>query len=218
MDVLRPLLSGLSGGRGLASFRAEVITELQAQPTFDIESYNTLLKSASFWKTYFPATTRRVLLVQDDGLILRPGVEDMTCKYVGAPWLKDAPYNMHLSQYLAGNLVGNGGVSLRDVGAMVRVCEGHEVDAHDLFHPGGLQPIPEDVFFSKWVQPEGVASEAEAERFAFEERAPVDGVMGFHKPWAYLPLSVVKDAFDAMLQSSCERALIEAASSVQSKS
>eukprot|EP00798_Chlamydomonas_sp_ICE-L_P001289 gene1289-biopygen14150 len=118
------------------------------------------------------------LFVQDDGMIVRPGIEEdeeiMAQDYVGAPWA-DAPANAELKR-LVPTLVGNSGLSLRRVDACLDVTEPTTTPVHRMSGGGrlfnfNLQPEPEDVFFARSFStigcgcPTGVG-----ERFAMEQR------------------------------------------------
>lgn len=151
--------------------------------TFEIESiYNKLMKSPSTWTSLLPAKV--VLVVQDDGLLIRPGIEKIIedgVPYLGAPWA-DAPCNANI-RAMVPTLVGNGGLSLRNVRSMITMSEGiGDKERRRLFF-NRLQSVPEDVLFS------GLAclSDAQAEsatRLSCEQ-VPCPFALGFHKPWPY---------------------------------
>lgn len=158
---------------------------------FSIETYNTLLKSRSFWERLLPFGPYS-LLIQDDGMIVRPGLESRLSRlfgydYVGAPWM-DVPANADLKKIVP-NLVGNGGLSLRSIQACIDAIDSRG-DHVRLFN-NNLQPEPEDVFFASACCAKGgerVCSVEDAAAFAFEQRAPLggdDAPIGFHKPWPY---------------------------------
>lgn len=182
---------------------------------FDIETYNRMFKSESFWERF--SDSKRVLFVQDDGLLMRPGLEDdtdiMRQSYVGAPWLPGT--NSELDGIVAAaNHVGNGGMSLRDPVVMANICRESSIEAADgslgtmrLFNQR-VQPEPEDVFFSGAIA-RGAAQPCPfdvATRFSFEPIPPSPDALrqplGMHKPWPYIPF----DTFQCVLQ----RALIDA--------
>lgn len=193
--------------------RVEALPELSkesgaAAVSFDVETYNDLLKSPSFW-----ARTRapRVLVVQDDGMIVRRGLEEdvelMAQDYVGAPWA-DTPPNRTMLQ-AAGvrtELVGNGGLSLRRTEAMKRACElGRSTGADRRLFNHNLQPVPEDVFFASSTTCVLECPRTVAARFSFEQTEPTSNTvpppLGFHKPWAYLPVAHVDAYFEDVLSS-----------------
>jgi hypothetical protein len=188
--------------------RIETLPEMsvQAGGQYDIESYNRLLKTALFWRRL---RSERALLVQDDGLLMRSGLDDdaemLAQAFVGAPWL-DQPDNRKMLQSagVGDGLVGNGGLSLRNVAAMVAWCDNYAGTLGARLFNADMQPMPEDVFFAAAAARSGRACPlAVAERFAFEEAPPKAGVrpLGFHKPWPYLSRPVLVDAFESFLES-----------------
>ena len=182
--------------------RVEVLPELDKAP-FDLERYNVLLKSPAFWDRI---GAPRALVVQDDGMLVRPGLEAefADVDYVGSPWV-DAEANAALKQMVP-SLVGNGGMSLRNVSVMREICARAGKEARRLFN-SRMQPVPEDVFFASEVakrQGGRPCPRPAAERFATEQVAsPV--ALGFHKPWAYLPEGFVRVFFKAALDEATER-------------
>eukprot|EP00798_Chlamydomonas_sp_ICE-L_P009858 gene9858-biopygen7043 len=189
----------LPGGVELVTVVMESLSyapPLPGQLPFSIEKYSSLLKDAAFWRRLKEvAVGDMALFVQDDGMIVRPGIEEdealMAQDYVGAPWA-DAPANAELKR-LVPTLVGNGGLSLRRVDACLNVTESNT----DRMSGGGrlfnfnLQPEPEDVFFARSFAAIGRGCPTEVgERFAMEQRISSSNdskPFGFHKPWPYLP-------------------------------
>ena len=194
----------------LPTARVEVLEELDA-PAFDTEAYNRLLKDARFWRRI---RARHVLLVQDDGLLVRPGLEAsglLRFEYVGAPWTLMLP---QLTEAGAGpEFVGNGGLSLRRVDFCARVCELRAANRTRWLFNSCLQPEPEDVFFAAEAAawPGGTpCTAADAASFAVEEghllpprRAAVP--LGFHKPWGYHPIEHVRAFFAEALKDAHAR-------------
>jgi tetratricopeptide (TPR) repeat protein len=135
----------------------------------DLSEYNCLLKSSDLWEV-FQGKCEFLLVCQTDALLRRRIEEDFfEYDYVGAAW-----------GWLPGGTkrpVGNGGLSLRRVSEMIRVCSER--------HGESLDPEePEDVFFSKYVRsipPVGIAK-----RFSVETQFCSDPC-GMHKPYPYLP-------------------------------
>lgn len=158
---------------------------------FTIDDYNTVMKCPNTWNHL--QTFDHVLIIQDDGMLLRQGVENLLYKYdyVGAPW-PDLPVNNPVKRTNK-DLVGNGGLSLRVPRIMYEIANRYQGEAIELFN-NGLQPIPEDIFYAIHVPmhngriaPRNIASE-----FSTEQIYSNTGSLGIHKPWAYLPLGQVK--------------------------
>eukprot|EP00798_Chlamydomonas_sp_ICE-L_P013289 gene13289-biopygen22402 len=205
----------LPGGVELVTVVMESLSyapPLPGQKPFSIEKYSNILKDASFWRRLKEvAVGDMALFVQDDGMIVRPGIEEdeeiMAQDYVGAPWA-DAPANAELKR-LVPTLVGNGGLSLRRVDACLDVTEPTTTPVHRMSGGGrlfnfNLQPEPEDVFFARSFStigcgcPTGVG-----ERFAMEQRISSSKgsiPFGFHKPWPYLPKEHVAEFMHQALE------------------
>lgn len=187
-----------------------VMSELDTK-RFDFESYNCLLKDPSFWKD-IPGEV--ALFVQDDGMLVRPGLEDMlqfgkddACMslpydYVGAPWKEGQDGLERLSNP---QLVGNGGVSLRNIQEMRRVAqEGADTGDDRVLFFNNDQPIPEDVYFAHRVR--RVAPRNVASKFSMEQVYSEDA-LGFHKPWCYLPRGDVARYLDASVRLVADRSI-----------
>lgn len=150
---------------------------------FDLDDYNNMFKDATFWKMW--QSYKRVLVIQDDGMLIRPGLEKSPCfhcDYVGAPWKASLQGNDVLGAILKGRLVGNGGLSLRNPNVMMRVCEMYASQKNYLNVQTACQQEPEDVFFSRLVH--NVPSVEVAARFSSEQILCHES-LGFHKPWPY---------------------------------
>lgn len=187
--------------------------ELNVPPeAFNVEtSYNNLMKSVTTWRALLPA--RNVLTVQDDGLLLRHGLESLDggrvlkeesrTAYLGAMWA-DAPYNKHLKA-LVPSLVGNGGLSLRKVREMIRVCEALPAsELRRLFH-SRAEPIPEDVMFASRSASsmEAGAVRQLAQAFCCEMVRSTNA-LGFHKPWPYWACSETHAHMESLLAHESE--------------
>eukprot|EP00798_Chlamydomonas_sp_ICE-L_P005620 gene5620-biopygen2661 len=194
----------LPGGVELVTVVMESLSyapPLPGQKPFSIEKYSNILKDASFWRRLKEvALGDMALFVQDDGMIVRPGIEEdeeiMAQDYVGAPWA-DAPANAELKR-LVPTLVGNGGLSLRRVDACLDVTESIPLRrCGDRLFNFNLQPEPEDVFFARSFAAIGRGCPTEVgERFAMEQRissSKGSKPFGFHKPWPYIPKEVVAE-------------------------
>ncbi|PRW51010.1 Glycosyl transferase family 2 [Chlorella sorokiniana] len=109
----------------------------------DIPSLNELLKSPDFWGSLAADGVQRVLFFQTDSLLLHGNVQPfMQYDYVGAPWHRE---NERWSKRggLKGSMphgVGNGGLSLRSVPAMLELSRryggnvSHDGQQEDFFY------------------------------------------------------------------------------------
>jgi hypothetical protein len=142
----------------------------------------------------------KVLIIQDDGVIIRKGVETfLEWDYVGAPWI-DTTGNEYLKNKVNSNMIGNGGLSLRSVKAMLDVVKSHQNEKNQLFYYN-INRIPEDVYFVKALcgpvyqdiyklPPLQIGMQ-----FATEQVMNLNSI-GFHKLWAYNTQDRVKEFFD----------------------
>lgn len=157
---------------------------------FDIDTYNAVLKSPQFWKSL--GDHEKVLIIQDDGLLLRKGVESfLHYDYIGAPW-GDYDANTYIKNNINSELVGNGGFSLRDVAKSLHITEKYEAEKWDLFYDNNVE-MPEDVYFVKCMIKEKykVAKREDAVKFATEQVYNPNS-LGIHKFWAYCPCEQVE--------------------------
>lgn len=112
---------------------------------------------------------------------------------------------------LAPDLVGNGGLSLRNPAAMVEACEAFALGSAAPLAAGDPRvPLAgtsnEDVFFATALVKLGrrVAPRAVAAEFAIEQVPPLrldpaaPAAVGIHKAWAYLPPAVMKVVLDGV--------------------
>jgi hypothetical protein len=156
---------------------------------FGVPAYNRLLLRRRFWKTLVEAGLERILLVQDDSALLRPGLDArmLSCVCLGAPWSPDNP--PELAQEVGPMLVGNGGLSLRDPA----FCETSLRTFRSLRVSFDRADLPEDVFFSSCMHRQGLCPpRAVAEEFSLEQ-GPVSRLpLGVHKVYAYHSPDVVQ--------------------------
>ena len=116
----------------------------------------------SFSKNWKNVKGDKALIFQTDSLLLRSGIDEfLEYDYIGAPWRKPKE----------GQLVGNGGLSLRSVTKMVEIC--------DKYSPN--QQIWEDIFFIKHLKGQGVADYETAKRFSMEDVYSINP-LGVHNP------------------------------------
>jgi hypothetical protein len=96
-------------------------------------TYSALLKTPEFYENFIDFS--HVLIYQTDALILKQISEEyFEFHYIGAPW--------SLKNQCAPVCAGNGGFSLRNVKAMIRVCEENRGKKFENIHRGN-----EDIFF-----------------------------------------------------------------------
>lgn len=170
--------------------------ELQCNP-FDIEAYNNLLKSTAVWDYLKSIGVKKCLIIQDDGVLARPGVEawfNEPFTYVGAPWLPCSA-NAEVESLTNKRMVGNGGVCMRDVADMHDIATRYSKEGRTLFNTR-LQQIQEDVYYAKFASTPILE---EAALFSMEQVYSPNALC-FHKPWAYHPLSRLLD----LARSICE--------------
>lgn len=174
---------------------------MRASP-FSMNAYNAMMTHADFWNALreaLPSGATHAWCVQDDGCVVRRVPQNIVANwlefdYVGAPW---HPGNLaHLRQLVPG-LVGNGGVSLRDVSAMAAAADAGSRGSLRRTLFDDRYDMPEDVFFAHTLSELGsrVAPADVARVFAMEQ-VREDGAYAVHKPWLYHPLAVVQGIMD----------------------
>ena len=173
--------------------------------SFVIDVYNDLVKDPLFWGAF--NQYNKLLFIQDDGMVVKPGLEEEFIEkesfaYVGAPWRREWAVqdpNKFIAETVNKELVGNGGVSLRDIKQMKHICETYRHLAKSLFYDR-LQQTPEDVFFSGCCVQENMRmpSYEKAQRFACEQVCNLSA-LAFHKHWVYHDLSTVENVFNGFL-------------------
>jgi hypothetical protein len=171
---------------------------------FAIEIYNDLLKNPHFWESFMDY--EKILFVQDDGMIVKKGMEEkfLQYDYVGGPWRKEWAVenpNKFLLEKINPNLIGNGGVSLRNVKLMKSFCEKYKHLTKQL-HYDRIQQQPEDVFFSycSFKEKSLLPSYEEAQLFSSEQVInDNETAFGFHKTWVYHGLPDIIKMFNNYL-------------------
>ena len=170
--------------------RAKFINHTLIDAKFNIETYNRIMKDEQVWSQLDECGYTKCLIVQDDGLLIRPGVENefLEYDYVGAPWL---PMPHLVTAGIGPEMVGNGGISLRTVKIMLEICRKFQDEKMYLFNYG-IQPVPEDVYFASLVEKIGgrIPTSAKAKQFAMEQIVNMEA-FGIHKPWPYVGEQVV---------------------------
>ena len=133
---------------------------------FNISMLNKWLTSSYFWSLI---PHEKVLIIQPDSQLLRTGIEEfLQYDYVGAPW-KFAEHG------------GNGGLSLRTVNIMKRICEANQ-------YRGEALDGNEDIFFSNimfHMKMGNLAPREVCEKFSCETIFKL-GTLGVHAIEKYL--------------------------------
>ena len=96
-----------------------------------------------------------------------------------------------------GNLVGNGGYSLRDVREMVKVAESHEREKRMIYHMAPLMSEAEDVFFARRCK--NPCPVQHARSFSMEQVVCPEA-LGYHRFWMYHPVDFTVRFFEKVLQ------------------
>ncbi len=142
--------------------------------------YTRLLLSPSFWEQL---ECDKILIFQTDAGILQNTILDfLHVDYIGAPWV----VNWAADASSKPVFVGNGGLSLRDRNAMIKVCKHHQASTFN---------GPEDIFFARHVE---TASIELALRFAMESVVPNFIPFGFHRPWDIVPPTILQSVFNSV--------------------
>lgn len=165
---------------------------------FHIDIYNKILKSEELWFNLIDY--ERILICQDDGIIIRNGIDNfLKYDYIGAQWL-DCSVNTYLKENVNSELVGNGGLSIRNPKKMLEIVQTFIKQKNILFN-NNIQYIPEDVYFSKYIKkientilPTG----QDANMFSSEEIL-YEKSIGFHKFWTYHNPDLIKKYFNLLI-------------------
>ena len=177
------------------------VIENYPSKSFFIEAYNRLMKTEAFWSSVKATAKNKALLVQNDGTLVRPGLERHPCfqyDLVGAPWLAH-PY---LDQATKGNLVGNGGLTLRTPAECERVCREFKHERLALYEMCPIMSEAEDVFFARRCN--NVCPNEIAKEFAMEQVAN-QKALGYHRFWAYHPVQFTVETFETALADAFAR-------------
>lgn len=176
---------------------ANVSTNILLNQKFDIDIYNDILEDIDIWKSF--ECYSHVLVIQDDGLLVRPGIDKFLCyDYVGAPW-RDDPGNDYIKKHISSNMVGNGGFSCRRVSKIINILSKYSDKKHELFFYN-INRMPEDVWMIKYLTLENcnIAPVDVASTFSSEEILDSRSI-GFHKVWAYHDPNNIRDYFKSIL-------------------
>jgi len=127
------------------------------------------MESNKFWGNVIG---KKALIFQTDSLLLRSGIDEfLEYDYIGAPWRKPKE----------GQLVGNGGLSLRSVTKMVEIC----------YKYAPTEQIWEDIFFIKHLKGHGVADYETAKRFSMED-VYSNNPLGVHNPIRHIDSELLR--------------------------
>ena len=184
-----------------------------------IQAYNALLKSVAFWES-IPA--EKVLIFQTDSIMLRTGIEAfLSYDYIGAPWC--LPANRIVRAYhlqgRAGNMVGNGGFSLRSREVMLNITRTQTQNNH--------AESEEDLFFAIHIDYNGspfrIPNSSVAYEFARDgmcnslekkfKNSPLSMPLAIHQFWLNAPHTVMAK-FTAHLYPSNSTGIVGAVASV----
>lgn len=178
---------------------AHVKTHPLLETNFNIDVYNDIMEDIDMWKELQAHSYEYALVIQDDGVLFRKGVDKfMKYDYVGAPW-GDIPDNEGIKRDITTNMVGNGGLSLRKIAKMIEICQRYGACKHELFYHN-INRIPEDIYFVKWLTKDGASFPTIQEACHFSiEQILNQNTIGFHKFWVYNPYPQVKFLFEHFL-------------------
>ncbi len=153
--------------------------KLLEYPLTSVKDYNNIMLNIDFWKGL--SEFEKVLIFQNDTMMYRYGIEKfMDYDYIGAPWPLE---------YTISNGVGNGGLSLRTIPAMIYCLENKDkviigkyencdknLETFDGVHP-------EDVFYSYAMNQFGfrVAPHSVASKFSIETVMFNEDTIGSHQ-------------------------------------
>jgi len=173
--------------------------------SFVIEDYNSILKDNYMWKVLLEKGYKNALIIQDDGMLVRPGLEERFLNkydYIGAPWsFGNANMDAQLKAVANPQMVGNGGLSLRNIQMHYEITRDDDMNIKNAPYNNGIQPIPEDVYFSGRVyQLKGRIPDRQTANLFSSEMSINMNSIGFHKHWAYCPwpMTLVHEYFEKL--------------------
>jgi hypothetical protein len=166
---------------------------------FHIDIYNKLLTSVDFWDSI---DYEKVLIIQDDGILLRKGIDKfLQYDFMGSPWL-EGPGNEYIKKNVNSDMCGNGGFSLRTVSKMKDVVNNTTEEEKRILFYNNINNSPEDIFFSKNLKKMNnvkMPSSRDASFFGSEEILNIDS-LGIHKVWCYHSPDSIKQYFKKILE------------------
>lgn len=123
-------------------------------------THSEYMESPEFWRK---VKGDKVLIFQTDSVLLREGIDEfLEFDYIGAPWRKPKE----------GQMVGNGGLSLRTKEIMLKITEENGIPNEQIW---------EDIYFMKHMKGVGVADYETAKRFSMED-VYSPNPLGVHNP------------------------------------
>ena len=150
---------------------------LQPKNITNRKEHTEILKTVDFWEK---VRGEKILMFQTDSLLLRSGVDEfLKYDYIGAPWSKPKE----------GQIVGNGGLSLRTKQKMIEICIKHKDYDETL----------EDIYFNKHLNGVGVADIETAKKFSMEDIYSPNP-LGIHNP-IKIETKLLKNVFENSLQN-----------------
>ena len=170
-----------------------------------VAAYNSLLKTPGFWQE-LGQHADRVLIFQTDSLLLGPSIEPyLGLDYVGAPWHTNNE-RWPLIEALVPPGVGNGGLSLRSVKAMLDIVR----------HNASEPREQEDLYFARNIYSRNasrLASRTLAYRFGQEvpcyDLDPLvhEPPFSIHAAWYYMPLRRTQHLLERAFAASLNKVL-----------
>lgn len=150
----------------------------------DQNTYNNLLLTKDFWELIYG---EKVLIYQEDSFIFKNNINDfIEWDYIGAPFKMDCIDQIN---------VGNGGLSLRSKSKMIDVLDKNPLNninistlkpyVQNYIKNYKLDNIPEDIYFSTYLQKTGIGNVADfesAKQFSSDTIYNEDS-FGMHRMW-----------------------------------
>ena len=181
--------------------KIETLADFGIHDSLGWKKYNSLLKTAGFWKAI---AGEQVLIFQPDALLIQPlELDDLHYDFAGPPWNKGRITSFEFPTYdqtlrRTGNQWanqalcqtvpdhtnnGNGGLSIRSPRVMQAICEAHSHASPD--------NEAEDIFFARHLNEPGLNAKLPSQDVLsrlFNESSYSDSC-GFHGSWYYLDAS-----------------------------
>lgn len=173
--------------------------------------YNTLLKGQKLWRDFHNNGIQNVLIFQVDSILIGNDISPyLKYDFIGAPWhiTPSAPsadwvrndYELLSHKQLYFEACCNGGLSLRNVAAMVNITKSR----------ASRNPhVNEDTYFSSSAKDMGLKLPKRHESYSFALEIPCHDIstkssrshLGLHNAWMYLSLVEIKRFFEESMNS-----------------